>query len=236
MVAKTYQSWKQISPPFEEKGRMYILVQKPGTGASKKVRWYSDAEYSKMYAADPVEPTGNTNHRKILGFGDAGYITIFRGYTDDLEWWFDRSVARFHRIWGWYIVSDDIVPIDLPATVEPVRLDWTLVGTGVSLINEEGVRAAVNNLLYGVSNSAYQGQVGDRLDLTLTVIASKKAETKYGHVTEHIFEDSEGNHYLWNTSAKSWNVGDVKTLRGSVKEHKIINNIQTTVLTRCNEV
>jgi hypothetical protein len=234
MVAKSYQSMKQVSAPFNENGKMYVIVQKDN-GTTKKVRWYNENEYAKMYAADPVQPTDGTNYRRLLGFGYAGYITIFRGYSNDLEWWFDHSVARYHCIFGWYVVSDDAVPIDLPNAVQPVRLDWDRVGDGVRLRGADEVRAAVNAVLYGESKSQYQGSVGDRFDLTITVINSQVSETKYGNLTTHTFEDSEGNQYLWITGAKNWEKGAVKTIRASIKEHKIINNIQTTILTRCVE-
>ena len=95
-------------------------------------------------------------------------------------------------------------------------------------------------MLYGSHPSTFQGNVGDRLELTMTVIKLDQKEKFFGGKSSksaiHTFEDSCGNHYLWDTGAKCWAEGSVKTLRGTVKEHKIINNIQTTILTRCIEV
>ena len=46
-VAKTYAHMKVEGEPFKENGRMYVNVIAPK--GIKKVRWYSDAEYRRMY-------------------------------------------------------------------------------------------------------------------------------------------------------------------------------------------
>ncbi len=240
MVAKSYQKMTLVNEPYEKtNGKMYIKVLIESTGKVKEVRWYDEDEYYKMYPEDkPVSPFGE--QRKLLGF-DEGYITIFKGYTDEHEEWFSRSIARYCVLWGWYIVSTEIVPCDLPVGIEPVRLDWEKVGhkSGALKDNAE-VETIINSLLYSVHPSTFQGSIGDRLEVTLTVIKNVQQEKFFGSKsaknTIHTFEDSCGNHYLWDTGAKNWAEGSVKKIRGTVKEHKIINNVQTTVLTRCAEV
>ena len=52
MVAKTYQSLEIQGEPFEENKRLYVnVVTKSGL---KKVRWYTDVEYRRMYPNEPV--------------------------------------------------------------------------------------------------------------------------------------------------------------------------------------
>ena len=41
MVAKSFQSMKQMGEPFVEKGKMYVNVQNEKTGTIRKVRWYT---------------------------------------------------------------------------------------------------------------------------------------------------------------------------------------------------
>jgi hypothetical protein len=204
------------------------------SGALKQVRWYTDKEYAKMYPGESVETNLFTNQKNILGF-QKGYITIFKGDQEAHEYWFSRSITRYCRYWGWYVVSEDVVPFDLPVGLEPIELKWEMVGNGDVLKKEEDVRAVVDSLLYGAHPSVFQGRIGDRLELKITVIKSHQTENHFGKITHHIFEDANGNHYAWDTGAKFWTEGSIKTIRGSVKEHKIINNIQTTVLTRCLE-
>ena len=64
--------------------------------------------------------------RKMLGFGDEGYIIIFNG-ADKYEEYFNKTNARYHRIWGWYVPSNETVPV-LPEGVSAVVLPWENVG------------------------------------------------------------------------------------------------------------
>lgn len=235
MVAKSYQKLKILSdqPYVKPNGKMYVKVLMKG-GSEREVRWYTSDEYAKMYPGESVEPELFVNQKNILGFQE-GYITIFKGDQEKHEEWFNRSIARYCRHWGWYIVSEDVVPFDLPVGLEPIELKWEMVGNGTALKKDADVRAVVDSLLYGAHPSVFQGNVGDRLELKITVIKSNQTENHFGKTAHHIFEDANGNHYAWDTSAKFWAEGSIKTIRGSVKEHKIINNIQTTVLTRCLE-
>lgn len=235
MVAKSYQKLKILSdqPYIKPNGKMYVKVLMKG-GSEREVRWYKSDEYAKMYPGESVEPELFVNQKNILGFQE-GYITIFKGNQEEHEDWFNRSIARYCRHWGWYVVSEDTIPFDLPANLEPIELKWEMVGNGNALKKEEDVRAVVDSLLYGTHPSVFQGHIGDRLELKITVIKSHQTENHFGKTAHHIFEDANGNHYAWDTGAKFWAEGSIKTIRGSVKEHKIINNIQTTVLTRCLE-
>ena len=240
MVAKSYQKRTMVDEPYVgENGKMYQKVLNENTGKIYEVRWYSEEEYYKMYPEDkPASPFGP--QRKLLGF-DEGYITIFKGYTDEHEDWFNRSIARYCVYWGWYVVSTDMVPCDLPVGIEPVRLDWDKVGLKSGDLREgPEVEAIVNSLLYTEHPSTFQGSAGDRLEITATVIKNVQQDKFFGGKstknTIHTFEDASGNHYMWDTGAKNWAEGSVKKIRGTVKEHKIINSVQTTILTRCMEV
>ena len=236
MVAKSYQSLPQVDEPYiKDNGKMYVKVQK-ASGAIQEVRWYNAAEYAKMYPNEVVEEDTFKNQKNMLGFQN-GYITIFKGDQEKYEDWFNRSIARYCVWWGWYIVSEDVVPFDLPAGLEPVELKWEIVGVGCGLRPIGEVKTAVESLLCGSHPSTFQGSVGERLDLDVVVINSSQTENYFGGSTaKHIFEDANGNHYYWETGAKFWAEGSVKHIRGTVKEHKIINSVQTTVLTRCMEV
>lgn len=237
MVAKSYQKMEQVGEPYaKENGRIYVKVKNTTTGAIKEVRWYNETEYARMYPGEAVSDKLNVNQKNILGF-QKGYITIFKGNIEANEYWFERSIARYCKWWGWYIVSTDTIPFDLPADVEPVELKWEVVGQeDGSLRPGDQLVAAINSVLYDNHPSIFQGSIGERLELDITVINSQQKETHFGKYAVHIFEDACGNHYMWQTGAKFWAEGSRKTIRGSVKEHKVINNIQTTVLTRCMEV
>lgn len=234
MVAKSFQNMKQLGEPFCEKGKMYVKVQNEKSGAVRKVRWYTEAEYAKMYGEKVETPVKVFNTQKqVLGF-ENGYVTIFKGDTYANLEWFQKSIARYCKWWGWYIISTAEIPSDLPCGIEPIRLNWELVGEESGALKSDNlIKPIIDALLYDKTNSKYVGKVGERLDLTLTVVAVHRSTSRYGETSIHYMEDSSGNQFLWNTTSKTLEIDNKYHIRGTVKDHKIIRNVETTVLTRC---
>lgn len=241
-VAKSFQSFQIIKEPHAIGNREYVMVKNPKTGTERQVRWYSEKEYLKLYPGETItnkqEPVKRkTPQKEVLGF-TKGYITIFKGDTAPYEDWFNRSIARYHVYWGWYVISTKEVPSDLPEGLTPVQLNWDLVGKEDGFLKSESqVKEALDSILYEASKSIFVGEIGERLELELTVTEmTKKGNGFGGDSTTHIMKDKDENVYIWVTSAKTWETGTVKKLRGTVKEHKINKNTKVTVLTRCTEV
>ena len=245
-VAKSYQDWKRECEPFEANGKMYITVRKP-TGATKNVRAYTEKEYLKMYPAEAPslqngvsEPRANGPIVKnVLGFQD-GYIWIFKGDLENAEYWFEKTPeCRFHVIFGWYVVSTESIPFDIPSCIESIQLPWEKVGnTDGTLLPKGIVEAAVNELRYGGHPSQYQGHIGDRMELKLWVSRIiDLGETQYGTKQLYLFQDENSNEYTWNTGVKkSWVVGDEIHAKATVKSHDTYQGIRQTALTRLMEV
>lgn len=238
MVAKSYQTFTIEGEPYILSGKAYVNVRNPKTSAVKAVRWYTEKEYAKMYpkvkaiAAAPADSFKKTQ-KEVLGF-DKGYITIFKGDTYSNLEWYQLSAARYTRWWGWYFPSNEPVPADVPN--EAVQLPWDAVGNeDGTLKNEDAVRIAVEALLYDASNSLYQGKIGDRLEVEITVQKVIKLENGFGSSNMMIMFDNDGNEYVWTTAAKCWPVGETKLIRGTVKEHRMYKNRCQTILTRCME-
>ena len=238
MVAKSYQNFTIEGEPYVLSGKAYVNVRNPKTSAIKAVRWYSEKEYAKMYpeakatAAAPADPFKKTQ-KEVLGF-TKGYITIFKGDTYPNLEWYQLSAARYARCWGWYFISTEPVPADVPN--EPIQLPWELVGNeDGTLFNEDRVKAAVESLLYDKSDSKFQGKVGDRLEVEITVHKVIKLENGFGSSNMMIMFDNTGNEYVWTTAAKCWPVGETKLIRGTVKEHRMYKNRCQTILNRCME-
>lgn len=235
-VAKSYAMLTIEEGPYTINGRQYCKVRQKN-GGLKQVRWYSDAEYARMYPG--VQVTAETanwkTQREMLGF-DKGYITIFKGDTYSCSEWFKRSIARYCKWWGWYIVSTEELP-ELPAGITPVQLPWEAVGKeDGSLIAESLLTKAVEPYLYEATTSEFVGEIGERLDLMLTIKKAIEVNGAFGSSTIHIMEDECGNEFMWSTAAKSWAEGAVKHVRGTVKDHRIYRNSKQTILTRCAEV
>lgn len=237
-VAKSYQTLEIVGDVFVSSGRQYVNV-KTKSGTLKTVRWYSDSEYRKMYPEAAVDRSADPYYKpqkEVLGF-TKGYITIFKGDTYAEIDWFRASIARYARWWGWYIISTEEVPTDLPEGIEPIQLPWELVGQeDGNLKPEHLVKEAVESVIYDASDSEYQGTLGERLDLYLTVERTIELDGNYGRSTMHLMRDDCGNLYVWTTASKSWAAGSEHHIRGTVKDHRTYRNEKQTVLTRCTEV
>lgn len=232
MVAKSYQNYKQNGEPYVKNGRQYVRVVSP-KGVEKEVRWYSKKEYAKMYPeAEPAVKRFKTQ-KQVLGF-DKGYITIFRGDTYEHNDFFKLSNARYANHWGWYVVSTEELPQDMPSAVEPIRLMWDAVGNEDGTLKTEAViKTAVEALLYPPTDSEFIGSIGDRVELVLTVDKVIDLENAFGSSKMHIMHDDEGNAVVWTTSARSWAAGSQRLVRGTVKDHRVYRNEKQTILTRC---
>lgn len=234
-VAKSYQNLEIVKEPYMVSGRMYVQV-KLGNGMPKQVRWYSDKEYAKYYPneAIPADPF-KKSQKEALGFVD-GFITIFKGNTYPCKEWFKENGAKYTKFWGWSFASNVEVPTELPEGIEAIRLDWNVVGIDENLKPDSVVKTAIEALMYEPDNSEFQGEVGQRLELTVTVEKALHLNGYYGPSTMHIMRDENGNAFVWTTASKSWEEGSVKTIRGTVKAHKTYRNVNQTILTRCSEV
>lgn len=236
MVAKSFQSLEIVGEPYTASGRKYIKVRTK-TGTLKQVRWYSEAEYARMYPEiSAVSDSQTKTQKEILGF-EKGFITIFKGNTYFDRDYFKLNSARYHKFWGWYFISTDIIPDDIPDDVSPVVLKWEEVGKeDGSLKNENEVLAAVANLIYEPDSSEFQGEIGDKIETTVTVERAILLTTAFGISTMHVMRDGLGNCFVWTTAARSWSEGSEHHIIGTIKELKTYKNTRQTILTRCREV
>lgn len=230
-VAKSYQTMEIVEGPYSLNGRQYVKVNN-GKNTIKQVRWYSEAEYKKMYPDTTVAVI--STQKEALGFQE-GYITIFKGDTYSyLEWFQEKKECRYCRWWGWYVVSTEKVPADLPAGIIPMRLPWDCVGTdNGTLQTEDKIKTAIDSILYSPGLSEWVGEIGERLEIKIKITGNYVFE-ETGSIM-HTMEDAIGNVYTWTTASKNWPIGAEKLIRGTVKEHRTYKNVKQTVLTRCLE-
>lgn len=129
-VAKSYQKLEQIGQPYLENKRMYVRVRLV-SGSEKVVRWYNEKEYAKMYPGEKA--MAEIPHKQILGF-EKGYITLLRGNNQFCE---SLREARFHKLFGWYIISTEAVPEIRPADLEIRILNWEDVSADGKVLNSD---------------------------------------------------------------------------------------------------
>ena len=142
LVAKTYQGLPVVQEPYEKNKKMYCKVRLK-SGSEKEVRVYSQKEYEKMY---PAPPAKWKPQRELLGFGEDGFILIFNN-KPEFEEFYEKGPFRYHRIFGWYLPGNEIVPALLPGIV-PKVLSWeTVGGNDGELIEEAALAKAVNKII-----------------------------------------------------------------------------------------
>lgn len=232
MVAKSYQNYPLVGEPYLVNGRMYVKVN---TGKTvRQVRWYTENEYRAMYGESATQEA-KKSQKEVLGFAE-GYITIFKGETFEKKEELREAGATYTRLWGWSIAGGKEVPeID---GLEPVRLDWSLVGgEDGKCYNEEVIKNAVEPLLYGAGKSTHQGEIGERLrNIPVVVVSCNQFTSNFGDKNVITFEDEYENVYVWFTTARSLEAGTHWILAGTVKAHNIYKGTAQTTLTRCSLV
>lgn len=239
-VAKTYAKMELSGEPFMENKRMYVNVVSPK--GLKKVRWYSDAEYRRMY---PGEVTDNGKHdtmdfnaRHAFGFDELGYITIYRGEASFIEKFVEAHHESFRRnlTFGYYTPSN-ISMCDLPEGMEPIHLTWNeVMDHDDRMKSHDVVQKIVAAKLGTLSKSRYQGAVNEWLQKTVKVAKKTSKESHFGTKHTYSLEDTEGNTYIWETGAKDYESGKTISLKMKVKEHQEIDGNEITVVWYCKEV
>ena len=243
-VAKSYQEWEKLTDAYESNGRMSIKLQNP-KGGTKEVRAYSETEYRRLYKESPsglaaspsveIKAPAGPVVKNILGFQE-GYIYIFKGNLEAAEYWFEKTPeCRYHVTFGWYIVSTDSIPFDIPSCIESVQLPWEKVGNADGTLLPKGIiEAVLNEIRYGGHPSQFQGTVGSRLTLTLYLRQIETLPpTQYGAQTIYTFEDQNANVFVWRTGVnKDWSIGDEIHCKAGVKSHDTVRGIRQTALTR----
>lgn len=237
-VAKTYAHMELQGEPFKENGKMYVNVLAPK--GIKKVRWYSDTEYCRMYPESEVTVNDimDFNARHAFGFGDLGYITIYKGNESALEYFADGHHECFRRnlTFGYYTPSA-ITVHNLPSGICPIRLSWdSVMAHDDRMKPHDEVIKIIATLIGNNTNSQFQGEINEWLQKTVTIKEKKSNETHFGTKHAYTLEDAENNLYVWETGAKDYTCGQTVSLKMKVKEHKEVRNEKITVVWYCKEV
>lgn len=232
-VAKTYAHMEIQGEPFSENKRMYVNVLAPK--GIKKVRWYSDAEYARMYPNE-VKDEPEFNAYRAFGFNDSDYITLYKGRN--VEEWAenDRHNIWNNLIFGYYTPGRLELP-RLSDGVEAIQLKWKQIAAkGNTMKPVEEVQKIVQSLIGMVSNSEYQGEEGTWIQKEVVVREKKSRDSRYGEKHTYVLVDAENNTYVWETNTKDYAIDVAVSLKMKVKEHKEINGEKVTVVWYCKEL
>ncbi len=86
------------------------------------------------------------------------------------------------------------------------------------------------------AKSAHLGNVGDMLNVVVTVTGIYDGESQWGYYHFHRFVDADGNCIVWRSTGKRLEVGATYELRGKIKEHGEYKGTKQTQLTRCRVI
>lgn len=81
------------------------------------------------------------------------------------------------------------------------------------------------------ANSQYVGEVGARIELTLTVIKVFSFDTDFGRCHINKFIDGAGNVFVWKSSTRC-REGDVEIGKATIKAHKEYGGVKETHIAR----
>ena len=82
--------------------------------------------------------------------------------------------------------------------------------------------------------SSHVGTVGERIVLTLKILAIKELESNWGVSNLHRMIDEHGNRYTWFGSSQSiGKPGESVTIKATIKKHDEYKGVKQTVLGRC---
>ena len=215
-----------------------------------EVRWYTDKQREALdraaeKRAAAKEAKIQERHfkfaaRNAFGFGEAGFITLFKGDSTILNEWAhetDPCRARYNTLFGWFCPSK-LEIVNLPAEITPIVLKWDDVRNlndpeNLTMRDDAEVSKLIHELLDDLSKSEYQGEVGDWLERKVTIKKNVPVDGRFGESRVHIMEDADGNEYVWITASKNLKVGYKCVMRMKVKEHKEYNGVKQTIVYYC---
>lgn len=184
-----------------------------------------------MYGIKAATPS--VSQKKVLGF-DKGYITIFKGNTYDVRDQLRLLGARYHKDFGWYIISTIDLPTQFPEGVEPVKLYWDAVGQDNGLLKPESeVQKAVRALTVAPSKSQYVGEKNEPIQITAHLVRVIDVDGAYQSSYLHIFEDKNENVYVWNTGSRKLEPNKDYIIKGKIKGHSEYQGTKQTLIYYC---
>lgn len=226
-VAKSYENCDLKGEPFKENGKWYVIII-TNKGDDKKVRWYTDNEYARMYPAPKgglvskdIMMTFNAKH--AFGFDRGDYITLYRGDNEVIKEWARLTWpprAWYNETFGFYTPSK-INPGAIPKDITPVKLTWDEVKQDdIHMKSHEEVRRYVDVLIGPASTETNEWSINDWIEKEVTIRTKETNESRFGTKHKYNMLDNEGNCFIWETGAKDYKVDMVVRLKMKVKEIK----------------
>ena len=209
-------TWKEYTPEYAQK-----LADRRLAKAKKKA------------------PEQNAKLLKKMGFSEDGRAWVVVGNTYEIKDELKEAGAKWFNLIGWHFDREDngfncfelnINEITTMGWADNYVLeDYSYIE---EYIKEQKAKHAPK------SDSEYVGEIGDKVELSLTYKTYYTFETHYSYYGElnfiYKFADANGNTIVWKTSkALELDEGAQYTVKGTIKEHNEYKGDKQTILTRC---
>lgn len=151
-------------------------------------------------------------------------------FTRGLGWFFADSVKA--QECGHEFVTLQVS--DVVRYVGPGRFDFIYEDELKKIVDK--FQPKVEQEVLGTEDSTFLGTVGGELTVEVTIRKVFAFNGRYGESYMFVMEDANGNICVWNTKsrdAEDFPEGTSWTVTGKVKEHKVYNGINQTVMNYC---
>lgn len=87
------------------------------------------------------------------------------------------------------------------------------------------------------NSSEYFGNVGDKVQIEISLVSKRDVQTSFGYSCYHTFKDTEGHTFVWGTSSRpAMRIGDTYKVKATIKEHSEFKGVKQTYLVRVKEI
>ena len=225
-----------------------------GTGVHPTKVVVRTAEYAAKLDANRLEKARktasarNAEYLRRQGFSVDGKTWVVMGNTYEIKdqlkavgckwnqefgWHFDHEVTDFDTV---MVSIEDSIPFwdDSTEYIGQYSNDGTLYFIASEFIQDYVKSLREKYVADHAPKTEYFGNIGDKLELNLTLIHTGGYETMYGYTYVYAFVDSEGHQFIWKTGCYlDESEGSTLTVRGTIKAHSEYRGARQTELTRC---
>lgn len=219
--------WKVYTPEYAKK-----LEERRAKRAAKRM------EERRAKAADL-----NRVYCERNGYAEDGTTWVYLGNTYDIKDELKSAGATFNGTLGWHSATR----IDgYEAMIVTVVFEIDASGV-IFAVNHEDTAEAVKEAraewyAENTQSSNHVGNVGDRIEASVTLLRRVSYDTKFGTMHIFIMKGETGNVFVWKTSAwleyvvddeyKTVKEGESCTIKATIKGHGEYNGTLQTELAR----
>lgn len=164
-----------------------------------------------------------------MGFVDDKIHVVAVENTYELREQIKAAGGRFDVVFGWYFSEphEEFNTVEITAEEALYEEPWG------NLAWRSDIGEIVEAKLPPKPVSHHIGQIGEKVELTVSHIRTGSYETRFGITHVYTFKDEAGNVLVWKTGSSCSFPEGMFRLGGSIKEHSEYNGVDQTVLTRC---